>query len=315
MKLLITGSAGFIGANFCEYVLRNTEHEIIGVDKLTYAACRVAHEKILNASGYTFYRADIADRSAMNSIFERERPHAVLNFAAESHVDRSIDSAEPFIRSNVLGTEALLSISLRFGIQRFHQISTDEVYGDLPLDYPLRFTESAPLSPSSPYSASKASADLLALSFARTHGLPITISRSVNNYGIYQHEEKLIPKIILHALRGKPFPIYGDGRNIRSWISAKDHARAILLILNKSRSGEIYNVDGGEQFANIDIVEKIYSRMGFDRAEIVYTADRKGHDRKYSVDSSKLRTLGFMPEDKLTDSIGDIIFYYMKHSV
>jgi len=314
MKLLITGSAGFIGANFCEYILRNTAHEIIGVDKLTYAACEVAHSRLLSASGYTFYRADIADKAAMNSIFERERPYAVLNFAAESHVDRSIESAEPFIRSNVLGTETLLTCSLRYGIDRFHQISTDEVYGDLPLDSPERFKESSPLAPSSPYSASKAAADLLALSFARTHGLYVTVSRSVNNYGIYQHPEKLIPKIILHAIRGKPFPVYGDGKNIRSWISAKDHARAVALILNEGKAGEIYNVDSGEQFANIDLVELIYSRMGFDRSEYFYTDDRKGHDRKYSVDSQKLRALGFTPEDRLADCIGDIIFYYMKHS-
>lgn len=313
MKLLITGSAGFIGANFCEYILRNTDHEIIGVDKLTYAACEVAHRRLLEARGYTFYRADIADKAAINGIFEREKPHAVLNFAAESHVDRSIGDAEPFIRTNVLGTETLLSSALRYGIERFHQISTDEVYGDMPLDSMRRFGECDALAPSSPYSASKAAADLLALSFARTHGLCVTVSRSVNNYGIYQHEEKLIPKIILHALRGKPFPIYGDGRNIRSWISARDHARAVELIFNAGRSGEIYNVDGAEQFANIDIVDMIYSRMGFDRAEIAYAPDRKGHDRKYSVDSSRLRALGFTPEDKLADCVGDIIFYYMKH--
>ena len=314
MKLLITGSAGFIGANFCEYILRNTGHDIIGVDKLTYAACEVAHRRLLAASGYTFYRADIADREAMCGIFERERPHAVLNFAAESHVDRSIESAAPFVISNVLGTEVLLTLSLRYGIERFHQISTDEVYGDLPLDSEERFKEDSPLAPSSPYSASKASADLLALSFARTHGLPVTVSRSVNNYGIYQHPEKLIPKTILHALGGKPFPIYGDGKNIRSWISARDHSRAVELILSRGKAGEIYNVDGGEQFANLDLVESIYSRMGFERAELLFTSDRKGHDRKYSVDSSKLRALGFTPEDRLADCIGDIIFYYMKHS-
>ncbi len=315
MKLLITGSAGFIGANFCEYIFRNSDAEIIGVDKLTYAASIDAHNRLLNVKGYKFYRADIADGAAVDGIFERERPDAVLNFAAESHVDRSIVSAEPFIRSNVLGTEVLLSAALRHGVERFHQISTDEVYGDLPLNSEKRFTEVSPLLPSSPYSASKASADLLALSFARTHGLYVTVSRSVNNYGIYQHPEKLIPKIILHAMRGTPFPIYGDGKNIRSWISVKDHARAVKLILEKGRHGEIYNVDGGEQFANVDLVDRICSRLGFDGQRYVFTADRKGHDRKYSVDASKLAALGFAPEDKLMDCLGDIIFYYMKRSV
>ena len=313
MKLLITGCAGFIGANFCEYILTSSDHEIIGVDKLTYAACPDALERLFTVKGFRFYRADIADRETINRIFEKEHPDAVINFAAESHVDRSIDNSEPFIRTNVLGTEVLLSSALRYGTERFHQISTDEVYGDLPLESEMRFTEDAPLAPSSPYAASKASADLLALSFARTHCMHVTVTRSVNNYGIYQHTEKLIPKIISHALKGIPFPIYGDGKNIRSWISAKDHARAVDVILNCGKKGEIYNVDGGEQFSNIEVINKIYRRLEFDSPNIVFAPDRKGHDRKYSIESSKLSALGFTPYDKLTDCIGDIIFYYMKN--
>lgn len=312
MKILVTGCAGFIGTNFIHYLTdKHPDYEIVGIDALTYAANTDELEVLKRYSGFTFYHNDICDRVAMNKIFESERPDTVVNFAAESHVDRSISDSEPFLRSNYLGVGVLLDASLKYGVKRFHQISTDEVYGDLPLDSTEAFSESSPLSPSSPYSASKAAADMLVLSYARTHGLPTSISRTSNNYGEYQHEEKLIPKVIKRALAGATVSVYGDGKNIRNWIHVRDNCRAIDEIIHRGRVGEIYNVGGRTEISNIELVKLILRKIGASEELIKFTKDRPGHDRKYSLNSSKTeRELGFYPEVSFDYGIDKTIEFY-----
>lgn len=312
MKILVTGCAGFIGTNFVHYLVgKHPDYEIVGIDALTYAANTDELEVLKSYSGFTFYHSDICDRAAMNRIFKSECPDTVVNFAAESHVDRSISNSEPFLRSNYLGVGVLLDASLKYGIKRFHQISTDEVYGDLPLDSTEAFSESSPLSPSSPYSASKAAADMLVLSYARTHGLPVSISRTSNNYGAYQHEEKLIPKVIKNALAGEPISVYGDGQNIRNWIHVRDNCRAIDEIIHRGRVGEIYNVGGRTEISNIELVKLILRKIGASEELIKFTKDRPGHDRKYSLNSSKTeRELGFYPEVSFDYGIDKTIEFY-----
>ena len=293
MKLLVTGCAGFIGANFTEYILKKYPCDrVIGVDCLTYAANLSALDGLKQNKNFTFYKYNICDRLAMTELFENESPDVVVNFAAETHVDRSIESSSEFIKTNVLGTEVLLDLSLKYAVKRFHQVSTDEVYGDTPLDADPRFTEDAPLNPSSPYSASKAAADLLALSYMHTHGLPVSISRSSNNYGKYQHREKLIPATVGRILEGSPILIYGDGSNMRDWLHVSDNCSAINMIIRAGECG-IYNVSADNQLSNLELVRRMLDALNIPDYQIAFVEDRKGHDRKYSVSSDKLKALGW----------------------
>ena len=269
MKILVTGCAGFIGSAFCRHIFdKHPEDKVIGVDCMTYASSNEALSELIRYDNFCFFKDNICDKAAMDRIFFEARPDTVVNFAAESHVDRSIDSAGVFVETNVLGTQVLLDCSVRYNVHRFHQVSTDEVYGDLPYDSESRFTEQSPLNPSSPYSASKAAADLLALSYMRTHGLPVSISRSTNNYGIYQNPEKLIPKTISRLVAADPIEIYGDGTNMRDWLYILDNCSAIDLIIRAGKC-EIYNVGADNEWSNIDLVKKIITLSGIPNGEIV----------------------------------------------
>lgn len=318
MKLLITGAAGFIGSHFVDYVLdHHPEDTVIGLDKLTYAG------NLDNLAGrrqdrrFRFFRADICDREAVFPLLERESVDCIVNFAAESHVDRSLQDPGVFLRTNVLGVGVLLDGTAQFGVSRFHQVSTDEVYGDLPLDRPeLKFDEGSPLRPSSPYSASKAAADLLALSYFRSFGTPVTITRSSNNYGPRQYSEKLIPRMIRRARAGRPLPVYGDGRNVRDWIHVLDHCAAVDLVIRKGRVGEVYNVGGGNERSNLDLIRLLLSLMGKDEALISFIADRKGHDRRYAVSTEKISTqLGWRPAVEFNSGIRETIRWYLRQPV
>ena len=316
MTLIVTGGAGFIGSNFIFYILgRYPETRVVCLDKLTYASNLATLAPIMERPNFRFVQADICDRPAVDRLFEEERPDAVVNFAAESHVDRSIDGPEVFLQTNVLGTAVLMDACRTHGLVRFHQVSTDEVYGDLPLDRPdLLFTEETPLHASSPYSASKASADLLALAYHRTYGLPMTISRCSNNYGPYQFLEKLIPLMISNALNDKPLPVYGQGLNVRDWLYVEDHCKAIDLILRQGRPGEVYNVGGHNEMRNIDIVKLICRELGKPESLISYVEDRKGHDLRYAIDPSKLRReLGWEPETNFSEGVRKTIRWYLEH--
>lgn len=313
MKILVTGGAGFIGGNFIQYMLKNhPDCRMVCLDKLTYAGNLSTLAGALNNVNFTFVRGDIADSDFVCGLFARESFDAVVNFAAESHVDRSISGAQVFMVSNVVGVQVLLDACNRYGVRRFHQISTDEVYGDLPLGSPsLKFTEESPLRPSSPYAASKAAADLIALASRRTYGTFVTISRSSNNYGPYQHPEKLIPLVITRALAGEKVPVYGDGQNVREWISVFDHCRAVDLVLQNGESGEIYNVGGGVEMANIDLVELILNELGVSRSLIEFVPDRKGHDRRYSIDSNKMAyKFGWRPQTNFLEGIKRTVRWY-----
>ncbi len=314
MKLLITGGAGFIGSNFIFYMRRlHPEYSLLCVDKLTYAGNIETLSPIMNDSQFKFIRADIADRIDIDRIFREEKPDVVVNFAAESHVDRSIENPSVFLETNVIGTQVLLDASKKYGVQRFHQVSTDEVYGDLPLDRPdMFFTEKTPLHTSSPYSASKASADLLCNAYHRTFDLPITISRCSNNYGPYQFPEKLIPLMIANALDDKPLPVYGKGLNVRDWLYVDDHCAAIDLILQKGEPGEIYNVGGHNEMHNIDIVKMILAMLNKPESLITYVTDRKGHDMRYAIDPSFIQgKIGWLPQTKFSDGIKKTIQWYL----
>lgn len=312
--LLVTGGAGFIGSNFIFYMREaHPEDRIVCLDKLTYAGNLSTLKGVLDQPGFRFVKADICDREAVYGLFEEEHPDVVVNFAAESHVDRSIEDPSIFLQTNIIGTSVLMDACRKYGIRRFHQVSTDEVYGDLPLDRPdLFFTEETPLHTSSPYSSSKASADLLALSYYRTYGLPVTISRCSNNYGPYQFPEKLIPLMIIQALSDQELPVYGEGLNVRDWLYVEDHCRAIDLILRKGRAGEVYNVGGHNEKRNIDIVKLICRELGKPESLIRHVADRKGHDRRYAIDPSKIqKELGWEPETAFEDGIRKTIQWYL----
>lgn len=314
MKLLITGAAGFIGSHFVDYVLdHHPEDTVIGLDKLTYAGNLDNLAGRLQDRRFRFFRADICDREAVFPLLERESVDCIVNFAAESHVDRSLQDPGVFLRTNVLGVGVLLDGTAQFGVSRFHQVSTDEVYGDLPLDRPeLKFDEGSPLRPSSPYSASKAAADLLALSYFRSFGTPVTITRSSNNYGPRQYPEKLIPRMIRRARAGRPLPVYGDGRNVRDWIHVLDHCAAVDLVIRKGRVGEVYNVGGGNERSNLDLIRLLLSLMGKDEALISFIADRKGHDRRYALSSDKLTgELGWRPAVDFDAGIRDTLRWYL----
>ncbi|WP_418466010.1 dTDP-glucose 4,6-dehydratase [Dialister hominis] len=316
MKLIVTGGAGFIGGNFVHYMLQ--EHpgdQIICLDKLTYAGNLSTLADVMDHPNFQFVKMDICDRDSVYGLFEKEKPDVVINFAAESHVDRSIENPEIFLQTNIIGTSVLMDACRKYGIQRYHQVSTDEVYGDLPLDRPdLFFTEETPIHTSSPYSSSKAGADLLVMAYYRTYGLPVTISRCSNNYGPYHFPEKLIPLMIINALHDRPLPIYGDCLNVRDWLYVEDHCRAIDLIIRKGKVGEVYNVGGHNEMRNIDIVKLICQELGKPESLITHVTDRKGHDRRYAIDPEKIhRELGWLPETKFADGIKKTIQWYLTH--
>lgn len=312
MKIIVTGGAGFIGGNFVHYMLKKySDYQIICLDKLTYAGNMETLEHVIDNPNFKFFKADIADRVVICEIFAEEKPNIIINFAAESHVDRSIENPAIFLQTNVMGTQVLLDACRKYGIDRFHQVSTDEVYGDLPLDRPdLFFTEETPIHTSSPYSASKASADLLVLAYHRTFGLPVTISRCSNNYGPYHFPEKLIPLMIANVLNGKPLPVYGTGENVRDWLYVEDHCSAIDLIIHKGSVGEIYNIGGHNERTNLEVVQTIIRELG--KGEIKYVKDRPGHDMRYAIDPTKIHSdLGWFPATKFDDGIKKTIQWYL----
>lgn len=314
MKIIVTGGAGFIGGNFVYYELKNhSEDEIICLDKLTYAGNLETLSEAMKNPRFKFIKGDIADRKFIYELFASEKPDIIVNFAAESHVDRSIEDPEIFLQTNVMGTQVLMDACRKYGISRYHQVSTDEVYGDLPLDRPdLFFTEETPIHTSSPYSASKASADLLVLAYHRTYKLPVTITRCSNNYGPYHFPEKLIPLMIANALADKPLPVYGNGENVRDWLYVEDHCAAIDLVIRKGRVGEIYNIGGHNERTNLDVVKTILKQLGKPESLITFVKDRPGHDRRYAIDPTKIHSeLGWLPQTRFDDGIKKTIDWYL----
>ena len=316
MKILVTGGAGFIGGNFVHYMVENhPEDMIVNLDLLTYAGNLETCKPVEGKPNYKFVKGDIADREFIFDLFKKEKFDVVVNFAAESHVDRSIEDPEIFVKTNVMGTTTLLDACNEFGIKRYHQVSTDEVYGDLPLDRPdLFFTEETPLHTSSPYSSSKASADLFVLAYHRTFGLPVTISRCSNNYGPFQFPEKLIPLLINNCLAHNDLPVYGDGLNIRDWLFVEDHAKAIDMVINNGRDGEVYNVGGHNERTNLEVVKTILKALGKPESLIKFVSDRKGHDMRYAIDPTKLETeLGWKPKYTFDTGIPQTIDWYLNN--
>ena len=316
MTIIVTGGAGFIGSNFIFHMLEaHPGNRIICLDKLTYAGNLSTLRPVADDLRFRFVKLDTCDREGVFKLFEEEHPDIVVNFAAESHVDRSIVNPQIFLETNIIGTSVLMDACCKYGIARFHQVSTDEVYGDLPLDQPdLFFTEKTPLHTSSPYSSSKAGADLLALAYHRTYGLPVTISRCSNNYGPYQFPEKLIPLMIINCLKNKPLPVYGKGLNVRDWLYVEDHCKAVDLIIHKGREGEVYNVGGHNEMHNIDIVKLVCKELGKSESLITYVTDRKGHDMRYAIDSAKIQNeLGWVLETKFADGIKKTVKWYLEH--
>ena len=312
--IIVTGAAGFIGGNYIHYHLAaHPEDKLVVVDKLTYAGNLSTIAPVMDK--IKFYKTDICDREQIYGIFEETCPDAVINFAAESHVDRSIENPSIFLQTNIIGTSVLMDACRKYGNVRYHQVSTDEVYGDLPLDRPdLFFTEETPIHTSSPYSSSKAGADLLVQAYYRTYGLPITISRCSNNYGPYHFPEKLIPLMIINCLHDKPLPVYGEGLNVRDWLYVEDHCKAIDLVVRKGRIGEVYNIGGHNEMRNIDIVKLIVEALGKDESLITYVTDRKGHDLRYAIDPTKIHTeLGWLPETRFADGIKKTIAWYLEN--
>lgn len=316
MKILVTGGAGFIGSNFVYYELDNyPSDEVICLDKLTYAGNLETLEIAMKNPKFKFVKGDIADRIFVDELFASEKPDVVVNFAAESHVDRSIENPEIFLQTNVIGISVLMDACRKYGNIRYHQVSTDEVYGDLPLDRPdLFFTETTPLHTSSPYSASKASADLLVQAYYRTYKLPVTISRCSNNYGPYHFPEKLIPLMIANALNDKKLPVYGKGENVRDWLYVEDHCSAIDLIIRKGKIGEVYNIGGHNERTNLEVVKTIIKELGKSEDLIEFVTDRPGHDRRYAIDPTKIHNeLGWLPATKFDDGIKKTIDWYLTH--
>ena len=314
MTIIVTGGAGFIGSNFVFHMLKKyPDYRIVCLDKLTYAGNLSTLAPVMDNPNFRFVKEDICDREAVYKLFEEEHPDMVVNFAAESHVDRSIENPEVFLDTNIKGTAVLMDACRKYGIKRYHQVSTDEVYGDLPLDRPdLFFTEETPIHTSSPYSSSKAGADLLVLAYHRTYDLPVTISRCSNNYGPYHFPEKLIPLMIANALADKPLPVYGEGLNVRDWLYVEDHCKAIDLIIHNGRVGEVYNVGGHNEKRNIDIVKIICKELNKPESLITYVTDRKGHDMRYAIDSTKLKKeLGWEPSLQFEEGIEKTVRWYL----
>ena len=316
MKFLITGGAGFIGSNYLHYVTDKYKDDyFVCLDALTYAGNYNNIKDLEEKDNYKFVKGDITDRDFIDKLFSDEKFDVVINFAAESHVDNSIKNPEIFLTTNIIGTEVLMDASLKYNVKRYHQISTDEVYGDLPLDRPdLLFTENTPLHTSSPYSTSKASADLLVMAYHRTYGLPVTISRCSNNYGPYQFPEKLIPVVISKALNNEKVPVYGTGENVRDWIHVHDHNVGVDLIVRNGKVGEVYNLGGHAERHNIDIVKTILKQMGKSEDLITFVEDRKGHDLRYAIDSSKVeKELGWERTYTFEDGIKETIDWYLNN--
>ena len=315
-KYLVTGGAGFIGGNFCHYMVNSyPEDEFVCLDALTYAGNLETLAPILDKPNFKFVHGNICDRELVFSLFEAEKFDYVVNFAAESHVDRSIENPRIFLETNILGTQTLMDACRKYGIRRYHQVSTDEVYGDLPLDRPdLFFTEETPIHTSSPYSASKAGADLLVMAYHRTFGLPVTISRCSNNYGPYHFPEKLIPLVIKKALADEPIPVYGNGANVRDWLHVYDHCTAIDLIVRKGRDGEVYNIGGHNERSNLEVVKCILRELGKPETLITFVKDRAGHDLRYAMDPTKIMMeLGWKPKFTFETGIGPTIQWNLDH--
>ena len=316
MTIIVTGGAGFIGSNFIFYELKNhPDDRIVCLDKLTYAGNLETLESVMDNKNFRFVKGDIADADAVNKLFEEEKPDIIVNFAAESHVDRSIEDPGIFLKTNILGTQVLMDACRKYGIKRYHQVSTDEVYGDLPLDRPdLFFTEETPIHTSSPYSSSKAGADLLVLAYYRTFGLPVSITRCSNNYGPYHFPEKLIPLMISRALADESLPVYGKGDNIRDWLYVEDHCAAIDLVIRNGREGEVYNVGGHNEMSNLDVVKTILKKLGKPESLITFVTDRPGHDMRYAIDPTKIHNeLGWLPQTKFEDGIELTIDWYLNN--
>ena len=314
MKILVTGGAGFIGSNFVHYMLdKHPTYKIVNLDLLTYAGNLASLSDIEDNPNYKFVKGSISDRPFVNELFAKEKFDIVVNFAAESHVDRSITNPGLFVETNVLGTQILLDAARANGVARYHQVSTDEVYGDLPLDrLDLFFTESTPLHTSSPYSASKASADLLVLAYYRTFNLPVSVSRCSNNYGPYHFPEKLIPLMISRALADEKLPVYGEGANVRDWLHVYDHCSAIDLIIHNGRVGEVYNIGGHNERTNLEVVKTILSQLNKPESLIHYVTDRAGHDLRYAIDPTKIETeLGWKPVYNFDTGIKQTIQWYL----
>lgn len=313
MKILVTGGAGFIGSNFIRYMLgKYPEYTIVNLDLLTYAGNLANLPEPQAAPNHHFVRGDIGDRELVSRLLKEHEIEAVINFAAESHVDRSIQDASVFVRTNVLGTQTLLEASRQAGVRKYLQISTDEVYGTLGQEG--YFTERTPLAPNSPYAASKAGADMLVRAYHETYGMNVNITRCSNNYGPYHYPEKLIPLLITNALEGKPMPIYGDGLNVRDWLHVRDHAAAIDLVLHEGKPGEVYNVGGNNERTNLDIVRFVLQYLGRPESLIRYVPDRLGHDRRYAIDASKIRAeLGWTPQISLEHGLTDTIDWFLNH--
>ena len=314
--ILVTGGAGFIGSNFIFYMrARQPRCRLICLDELTYAGNLSTLASLMEWPNFKFIRGNISNRDTVNSVFEMEKPDVVVNFAAESHVDRSIEEPGIFLQTNVVGTQVLLDACRRYGVRRYHQVSTDEVYGELPLDRPdLLFTERSLLRPSSPYAASKAAADLLCAAYHRTYGLPVTISRCSNNYGPYQFPEKWIPLMIVNALANKPLPVYGEGLYVRDWLYVEDHCAAITLILERGKAGQVYNIGGQNEMRNIDVVKLICRALDKPESLIAYVTDRKGHDMRYAIDPFRIhQELGWLPKTKFEDCIQKTIQWYLNN--
>lgn len=314
MKIIVTGGAGFIGGNFVHHMIKKYEdYKIICLDKLTYAGNMETLAPVMNNKNFKFVKGDIADRDFIYNLFETEKPDVIVNFAAESHVDRSIEDPEIFLKTNILGTGVLLDACKKYGIKRYHQVSTDEVYGDLPLDRTdLFFTENTPIHTSSPYSASKASADLLVQSYYRTFKIPVSISRCSNNYGPYHFPEKLIPLMISNALHDKELPVYGKGENVRDWLYVEDHCIAIDMIIHKGKIGEVYNIGGHNERTNLEVVKTIIKELGKSEDLIKYVTDRPGHDMRYAIDPTKIKEeLGWEPTTLFDEGIKKTIKWYL----
>ena len=313
MKILVTGGCGFIGSHFLRYMMNAYPGDFfICLDALTYAGNKNNIADLLHRSQLTMAEGNIRDAIFVDALFASYKPDIVVHFAAETHVDRSITGPQVFLETNVIGTGILLDACLRHGVKRFHHVSTDEVYGTLPLQGGSLFTEQSPLVPTSPYAASKASSDLLVLSYYKTYGLPVTISRCSNNYGTHQYPEKLIPLMIQKALQGNLLPVYGDGLNVRDWIHVLDHCRAIDCILQKGKVGEVYNIGAGEEVPNIKLVKRILDVLGKPYELITHVPDRLGHDLRYAINSSKLETLGWKPECTMEETLQGIVEWYRK---
>lgn len=316
MKILVTGGAGFIGGNFVKYMLKKySDYKIVCLDALTYAGNLETLADVMDNPQFKFIKGNIAVQKDVFTLFEQEKLDIVVNFAAESHVDRSIENPKLFLETNIIGTQVLMDACRKYGIKRFHQVSTDEVYGDLPLDRPdLFFTEETPIHASSPYSASKASADLLVLAYYRTYKLPVTISRCSNNYGPYHFPEKLIPLMITRALADQQLPVYGKGENVRDWLYVEDHCSAIDLIIHKGREGEIYNVGGHNERTNLEVVKAILKALDKPESLITFVKDRPGHDMRYAIDPAKIhKELGWIPKTKFDDGIKQTVEWYLRN--